>query len=97
MFIVGAAEGNWGCIGPLINELFPTTVRGAALGVIYNLSRGVQFLAPVLIAVVATRVGFGAGIALGAPFALLAGASIWLLPETRGVRLTPAAERTVPA
>jgi MFS family permease len=97
MFIVGAAEGNWGCIGPLINELFPTTVRGAALGVIYNLSRGVQFLAPVLIAFVATRVGFGAGIALGAPFALLAGASIWLLPETRGVRLTPAAERTVPA
>jgi MFS family permease len=96
MFIVGVAEGNWGCIGPLINELFPTTVRGAALGIIYNLSRGVQFLAPVLIAVVAARFSFGAGIALAAPFALLAGATIWLLPETRGARLTSAAGKTVP-
>ena len=30
---------------------------------------------------------FGAGIALAVPFALLAGAMIWTLPETRGVRL----------
>jgi MFS family permease len=96
MFLVGVAEGNWGCIGPLINELFPTTVRGAALGIIYNLSRGVQFLAPVLIAFVAARFSFGAGIALAAPFALLAGATIWLLPETRGARLTAAAGKTVP-
>lgn len=88
MFAVGFAEGNWGCIGPLLNELFPTSVRGAALGIIYNLSRGVQFLAPVVIALVAARFTFGAGIALAAPFALLAGASVWLLPETKGVRLS---------
>ena len=30
---------------------------------------------------------FGAGIALAVPFALLAGATIWTLPETKGVRL----------
>ena len=96
LFLVGVAEGNWGCIGPLINELFPTTVRGAALGIIYNLSRGVQFPAPVLIAVAAARFSFGAGIALAAPFALLAGATIWLLPETRGARLTSATGKTVP-
>jgi hypothetical protein len=52
-----------------------------------NLSRGVQFLAPVVIAFVAARSGFGAGIALAVPFALLAGASVWALPETKGVRL----------
>jgi MFS family permease len=96
MFLVGVAEGNWGCIGPLVNELFPTTVRGAALGIIYNLSRGVQFLAPVFIAFVAARFSFGAGIALAAPFALLAGATIWLLPETKGTRLTAATGQTVP-
>ena len=28
-----------------------------------------------------------AGIALAAPFALLAGISVWALPETKGVRL----------
>jgi MFS family permease len=91
MFIVGFGEGNWGCIGPLLNEVFPTTVRASALGIIYNFSRGVQFLAPVVIAVVAERSGFGAGIALAVPFALLAGASVWALPETKGVRLAASA------
>jgi hypothetical protein len=47
----------------------------------------VQFLAPVVIGLVAARSSFGAGIALAVPFALLAGASVWALPETRGVRL----------
>lgn len=92
MLLVGFGEGNWGCIGPLLNEVFPTRVRGAALGIIYNLSRGVQFLAPVVIAFVATRLTFGAGIALAAPFALLAGATVWALPETKGVRLSAKVE-----
>lgn len=92
MLLVGFGEGNWGCIGPLLNEVFPTRVRGAALGIIYNLSRGVQFLAPVVIAFVAARFTFGAGIALAAPFALLAGATVWALPETKGVRLIANAE-----
>jgi MFS family permease len=92
MLLVGFGEGNWGCIGPLLNEVFPTRVRGAALGIIYNLSRGVQFLAPVVITFVATRLTFGAGIALAAPFALLAGATVWALPETKGVRLAAKAE-----
>ena len=91
MFFVGIGEGNWGCIGPLLNEVFPTPVRAAALGIIYNVSRGVQFLAPVVIAWVASRSTFGAGIALAAPFALLAGATVWALPETRGVALAPRA------
>lgn len=87
MLLVGFGEGNWGCIGPLLNEVFPTSVRAAALGIIYNLSRGVQFLAPVIISFVAVRSSFGAGIALAVPFALLAGAAVWALPETKGVRL----------
>ena len=88
MLLVGFGEGNWGGIGPIINELYPTSVRASALGIIYNLSRGVQFLAPVIIAFVATRSTFGAGIALAAPFALLAGLTVWALPETKGVRLS---------
>jgi MFS family permease len=87
MFLVGVGEGNWGCIGPLLNEVFPTSVRAAALGIIYNTARGVQFLAPVVIGMVAARATFGAGIALAVPFALLAGAMVWALPETKGVRL----------
>src|SRR5262249_33538828 len=87
MLVVGFGEGGWGCIGPLLNEVFPTSVRAAALGIIYNVSRGVQFLAPVIIAWVAARSTFGAGIALAAPFAMLAGFAVWGLPETKGVRL----------
>jgi len=87
MFLVGFGEGNWGCIGPLLNEVFPTSVRAAALGIIYNTARGVQFLAPVIIGMVAARATFGAGIALAVPFSLLAGATVWALPETKGVRL----------
>jgi MFS family permease len=87
MLLVGFGEGNWGCIGPLLNEVFPTSVRASALGIIYNVSRGVQFMAPVVIAFVAARSSFGAGIALAAPFAVLAGLSVWALPETKGVRL----------
>jgi putative MFS transporter len=87
MLLVGFGEGNWGGVGPLLNEVFPTTVRASALGIIYNVSRGVQFLAPVAIAWVASRSTFGAGIALAAPFAVLAGLAVWALPETKGVRL----------
>ena len=87
MLLVGFGEGNWGCIGPLLNEVFPTSVRAAALGIIYNTARGVQFLAPVIISMVAARSTFGAGIALAVPFALMAGAMVWTLPETKGVRL----------
>ncbi len=87
MFLVGFGEGNWGCIGPLLSELYPTSVRAAALGIIYNLARGVQFLAPVVIAWIAAYSSFGAGIALAAPFAVLAGLTVWTLPETKGVRL----------
>src|SRR5712692_1453263 len=96
MLLVGFGEGNWGCIGPLLNEVFPTSVRAAALGIIYNVARGVQFLAPVVIGFVAARSSFGAGIALAVPFALLAGATVWTLPETRGVRLMadPVTNRT---
>jgi MFS family permease len=88
MLLVGLGEGNWGGIGPILNEVFPTRVRASALGIIYNVSRGVQFLAPVAIAWVASRSSFGAGIALAVPFAVLAALSIWALPETKGVRLT---------
>jgi MFS family permease len=87
MLLVGFGEGNWGGIGPLLNELFPTSVRGTALGVVYNLARGAQFVAPLAVALVAARASFAEGIAVAAGFALLAAASVWTLPETRGARL----------
>src|SRR5262249_40960373 len=93
MLFVGIGGGDWGCIGPLLNEGVSTSVRASALGIIFNVARGVQFLGPIFITFVASRSTFGAGIALAAPFALLAGAAVWTLPETKGVRLMGAPEQ----
>ena len=88
MCLAGIGTGTWSSYGPMFSEMFPTRVRGTAMSVIMNSTRGVQFLAPVVIAAVAPRWGMAGGIGLAAGFALLAGGWIWTLPETRGRRIT---------
>lgn len=87
MFLVGFGTGMFGGYGPLFSELFPTTVRNTAMGSAFNLARGVQFFTPIVIAVVAQKYGLSGGIALAALFALLTGAWVWTLPETKGRKL----------
>jgi MFS family permease len=87
MFVAGVGTGTWSCYGPFFSELFPTRVRGAAMSVIMNLSRGTQFVAPLVIAGVAGRWGLAGGVALAAGFAALAGLWVWTLPETAGARI----------
>jgi MFS family permease len=89
LFLAGVGTGTWSCYGAYLAELFPTRVRGTAMAVIMNCSRGAQFVAPVVIAGVAGRWGLSGGIALAAVFAALAGAWVWTLPETAGCRLDP--------
>jgi MFS family permease len=87
MFLVGFGTGMFGGYGPLFAELFPTHVRSTAMGTAFNLARGVQFFTPVAITLIAERYGLGGGISMAAFFALLAGAWIWVFPETRGLVL----------
>lgn len=87
MFVAGVGTGTWSCYGPYFSELFPTRVRGAAMSVIMNSTRGVQFVAPLVIAGVAGRWGLAGGVALAAGFAALAGVWVWTLPETAGARI----------
>lgn len=87
MAIAGLGTGSWSCFGPFFSELFPTRVRGAAMSTIMNVTRGVQFVAPLAIAAVAARWGLGGGVALAAGFAVLAGLWVWTLPETAGATL----------
>ena len=74
-------------MAPFFSELFPTRVRGAAMSTIMNVTRGVQFVAPLAIAAVGARWGLAGGVALAAGFALLAGLWVWTLPETAGAAL----------
>jgi MFS family permease len=87
MGIAGLGTGTWSCYGPFFSELFPTRVRGAAMSTIMNVTRGVQFGAPLAIAAVAGRWGLAGGVALAAGFAVLAGIWVWTLPETAGAAL----------
>jgi MFS family permease len=87
MFLVGVGTGMFGGYGPLFAELFPTRIRGTAMGSAFNLARGVQFFTPVIITVMARSYGLAGGIFLAALFALLTGAWIWTFPETKGKAL----------
>jgi MFS family permease len=87
MFLVGVGTGMFGGYGPLFAELFPTRIRGTAMGSAFNLARGVQFFTPVIIALMARSYGMAGGIFLAALFALLTGAWIWTFPETKGKAL----------
>jgi MFS family permease len=87
MFMVGFGTGMFGGFGSLFSELFPTSVRSTAMGSAFNLARGIQFLTPVMISVIAIKYGLGGGISLAALFALLTGAWIWVFPETKGKKI----------
>jgi len=88
MFLVGLGTGVWGGFGPLFAELFPTMVRGAAMGSIYNIARGVQFVTPIAVTVIAREYGLAGGMSLAAVFAAATAGWIWTFPETRGGEIT---------
>ena len=74
--------------GIIGSEIFPTESRATALGISYNVARGMSALAPVTIGALSERYGlawaFGAS---GVAFAIAAVMAL-LLPETRGVELS---------
>ena len=84
MFLTGFGTGFFGGFGALFSELFPTKIRNTAVGTVFNLARGIQFVTPVIITIVATYFDLSYGIAIAAMFALLCGIWIWTFPETKG-------------
>jgi MFS family permease len=74
--------------GIIGSELFPTETRATALGISYNVARGLSALAPVTIGALSER--HGLAWAFGASAVAFAGAALTalLLPETRGIELS---------
>lgn len=69
------------------SELFPTAIRATALGLSYNVARGLSAAAPFIIGGLSVRYGLaGAFWLCGLAFAAAAGLAA-LLPETRGTDL----------
>lgn len=74
--------------GIIGSEIFPTASRATALGISYNVARGLSALAPITIGALGDR--YGLSWAFGASAIAFAVATVMamLLPETRGVELT---------
>ncbi|WP_296894648.1 MFS transporter [uncultured Methanobrevibacter sp.] len=87
MFLTGFGTGFFGGFGSLFSELFPTKIRNTAVGTVFNLARGAQFVTPIIITTVASYFDLSYGIAIAALFAVLVGIWIWVFPETKGTVL----------
>jgi MFS family permease len=74
--------------GIIGSELFPTPIRATALGMSYNLARGLSALAPLLIGRLSQAQGLSWSFAVCGFAFLLAAVSAFWIPETRGIELT---------
>jgi MFS family permease len=71
----------------ITSELFPTEIRATAMGLSYNVGRGISAVAPFAVGAVAIQIGLGhAFFMLGGAF-LIAALLTLALPETKGKEL----------
>jgi MFS family permease len=82
------ASGIFSGMGPVLTELFPTSVRGTGQGFCYNFGRGIGAFFPTFVGMLSASVPLGTAIGI---FAAISYAIVILaalaLPETRGREL----------
>jgi len=81
-------HGYFSVFGAMLAELFPAAIRATAQGLCYNVGRAASALAPFTIGALADRFGIGSALAFTSVFFVAGGALIFLLPETKGEKLT---------
>lgn len=79
--------GFFALFGAMLAELYPTPVRGAGQGLVYNFGRGLSALAPFVVGAIADTHGIGAALALNSGFFLIGALLIFTLPETKNMQL----------
>jgi MFS family permease len=79
--------GYFSGFAALTSELFPTEVRATAMGLSYNIGRGLSAFAPLAVGALAVRFGLGAAFFLQAAAFLVAALIALALPETKGKTL----------
>jgi len=87
-FVAFFGTGFFSGYAAIASELFPGEIRAAAMGLSYNLGRGLSAVAPFAVGAMATRFGFLPAFFLLAGAFLAAAFLALLLPETRGRELT---------
>jgi MFS family permease len=82
-------NGMLGGYGALISELYPTEARSTAQNLFFNVGRAMGGLGPLLLGFLAAKYSFATAIALLASLYMVdLLATAFLIPETRGARLT---------
>jgi predicted MFS family arabinose efflux permease len=71
----------------ITSELFPTEIRATAMGLSYNVGRGLSAAAPAVVGLLADRFGLGSAFFLQAAAFFAAALLALALPETKGRRL----------
>jgi MFS family permease len=84
MFMLGLGSGCTAGFGALLAEIFPTAQRTFAMGTVYNMARGVQVLAPVLMLWAVNQNGIEGGLLVPTTLAILTAAWVWALPARHG-------------
>jgi MFS family permease len=87
MTLLGFGSGCTAGFGALLAELFPTEVRGFAMGTTYNCARAAQLIAPVVVSHAVAYGGLAGGLSVPLVLALCTATWVWTLPETRGIVL----------
>jgi MFS family permease len=87
-FVAFFGTGFFSGFSALAAELFPTEIRATAMGLSYNLGRGVSALAPFVVGHLANRYGLGSAFFLQAAAFFVAALLALALPESRGRELT---------
>ena len=79
--------GYFSGFGAIASELFPTEIRGTAMGFSYNIGRGLSALAPYAVGALAVQHGLGRAFVLPGVAFFCAALLALTLPETKGKQL----------
>jgi predicted MFS family arabinose efflux permease len=83
-FVAFFGTGYFSGFSALTAELFPTEIRATAMGLTYNVGRGLSAAAPFVVGVLASRYGLGSAFFLQAGAFFAAALLALALPETKG-------------
>ena len=86
--VVFFGTGFFSGYAAIASEIFPGEVRAAAMGLSYNIGRGLSAAAPFAVGALAVKFGIGPAFLLQAAAFLVAAVLALTLPETRGQQLT---------
>ena len=86
-FLAFVATGYFSGFGAVTAEIYPTSIRATAQGFTYNIGRVASAVAPWAVGSLAQSHGFGTALSISSLAFLLAAATWYWIPETRGREL----------